>query len=148
MCNRTSCTLIDLWCKVGVSKIHGVGIIALKYIPMGTVITSSPPRYENIQMLEYHRDSFCKKQLEYLNSIHCFDFYDEKIQIPETGFNIYWLQSFVNHSFSPNAIMHSMNGTYSDIINVIDIKPEEEVTIDFTKAYPEFYTKGKKWAKK
>jgi hypothetical protein len=41
-----------------------------------------------------------------------------------------------------------MNGTYSDIINVIDIKPEEEVTIDFTKAYPEFYTKGKKWAKK
>ena len=148
MCNRTSCTLIDLWCKVGVSKIHGVGIIALKYIPMGTVITSSPPRYENIQMLEYHRDSFCKKQLEYLNSIHCFNTNDETIKIPETGFNIYWLQSFVNHSPSPNAIMYNLNSTYSDIITVVDVKPEEEIMVNFTNAYPAHYTKDKKWAKK
>ena len=37
---------MNLWCKVGVSEIHGVGIIALKYIPMGTIITSVPEKYE------------------------------------------------------------------------------------------------------
>ncbi len=139
---------MNLWCKVGVSEIHGVGIIALKYIPMGTIITSVPEKYEKIKMLEYHRDSFCKNQLDYLNSIHCFDSRDEKIKIPETGFNLYWLQSFVNHSSNPNSIMHCLNGTYNDIINIIDVKPGEEITINFTDAYPAFYTKDKKWAKK
>ena len=139
---------MNLWCKVGVSEIHGVGIIALKYIPMGTVLTSAPEKYEKIKMLEYHRDSFCKNQLEYLTSIHCFDFTDDKIKIPETGFNLYWLQSFVNHSSKPNSIMYCLNGTYNDIINVVDIKPEEEITINFTDSYPAFYTKDKKWAKK
>jgi|TARA_R110002020_G_scaffold201799_1_gene404592 hypothetical protein len=139
---------MNLWCKVGVSEIHGVGIIALKYIPMGTIITSVPEKYEKIKMLEYHRDSFCKNQLDYLNSIHCFDSRDEKIKIPETGFNLYWLQSFVNHSSKPNSIMYCLNGTYNDIINIIDVKPGEEITINFTDAYPAFYTKDKKWAKK
>lgn len=140
--------MIKLWCKIGVSNIHGVGLIALKYIPMGTIITSVPDKYERIEMVEYHRDMFCKNQLEYLNSIHCFNYYDEKIKIPETGFNIYWLQSFVNHSSTPNCIMYCLNSTYSDIINVEDIKPGEEITINFTNAYPGFYTKDKEWAKK
>ena len=140
--------MIDLWCKVGASEIHGVGLIALRHIPMGTIITSVPGKYEKIDMVEYHRDRFCKRQLEYLNSIHCFNINDEYIKIPETGFNIYWLQSFVNHSSKPNSIMYNIYGTYSDIISAQDIKPEEEITINFTNAYPEFYTKDKKWAKK
>ena len=139
---------MNLWCKVGVSEIHGVGIIALKYIPMGTVITSVPEKYQDIQMVEYYRDSFCKNQLDYLNSIHCFNSTDEKIKMPDTGFNLYWLQSFVNHSSNPNAIMYCLNNTYNDIINVVDVKPGEEITINFTDAYPSHYTKNKKWAKK
>ena len=139
---------MNLWCKVGVSEIHGVGITALKYIPMGTILTATPKKYEKINMLEYHRDSFCKNQLEYLTSIHCFDPRDRIVIIPETGFNLYWLQSFVNHSSKPNAVMCYINSTYSDIINIVDIKPGEEITINFTKAYPTFYTKDKKWAKK
>ena len=86
--------------------------------------------------------------LEYLNSIHCFNIDNEYIKIPETGFNIYWLQSFVNHSSEPNSITHNIYGTYNDIISIQNIKPEEEITINFTNEYPEFYTKGKKWAKK
>ena len=139
---------MNLWCKVGVSEIHGVGIIALKYIPMGTVLTSAPEKYQSIETLEYNTDSFCKNQIEYLSSIHCFDPRDRIVKIPETGFNLYWLQSFVNHSSKPNAVMCYINSTYSDIINIVDIKPGEEITINFTKAYPAFYTKDKKWAKK
>ncbi len=140
--------MIDLWCKVGASDIHGVGLIALRHIPMGTILTSVPGKYEKIEMVEYHRDRFCKSQLEYLNSIHCFNIDNEYIKIPETGFNIYWLQSFVNHSSEPNSITHNIYGTYNDIISIQNIKPEEEITINFTNEYPEFYTKGKKWAKK
>ena len=139
---------MNLWCKVGVSKIHGVGIIALKRIPMGTILTSAPEKYQSIEMLEYNTDSFCKKQIQYLSSIHCFDPRDPKVKIPETGFNLYWLQSFVNHSSKPNSVMCYINSTYSDIVNIVDLKPGEEVTINFVHSYPAFYTKDKKWAKK
>ena len=99
-------------------------------------------------MLEYNTDSFCKKQIQYLSSIHCFDPRDPKVKIPETGFNLYWLQSFVNHSSKPNSVMCYINSTYSDIVNIVDLKPGEEVTINFVHSYPAFYTKDKKWAKK
>ena len=44
--------------------------------------------------------------------------------------------------------MYPLNGIYSDIITTKSIEPNEEITVDFKKAYPEFYTKDKKWAKK
>jgi hypothetical protein len=43
--------------------------------------------------------------------------------------------------------MYPLNGIYSDIITVNFIEPDEEITVDFRKAYPSFYTKDKKWAK-
>jgi len=113
MCNRTECTLIDLWCKVGVSKIHGVGIIALSDIPRGTVVTSIPEEYKNTQTIKY----------------------------PVESFN-------VNHSSTPNSIMFPLDCNFMQIITLNNIKSEEEITVDFTKAYPAHYTKGKKWAKK
>ena len=139
---------MSLWCKVGVSKIHGVGIIALKSIPMGTVVTKVPSKYEKINIVKYKKSEFSEEQLEYLQTIHCYSAEGEYISLPETGFNIYWLQSFVNHSFKPNCIMYPLNGVYSDIITAKPIEPNEEITVDFTKAYSSFYTKDKKWAKK
>ena len=41
---------MNLWCKVGISKIHGVGIIALKKIPLATIITKVPSKYEKINL--------------------------------------------------------------------------------------------------
>ena len=139
---------MNLWCKVGVSKIHGVGIIALKSIPMATIVTEVPSKYEKIQLIKYKKSECSTEQLEYLQRIHCYNPEGDNISLPETGFNIYWLQSFVNHSFEPNCIMYSLNGVYSDIITTKPIELDEEITIDFRKAYPSFYTKDKKWAKK
>jgi len=139
---------MNLWCKVGISKIHGVGIIALKKIPLATIITKVPSKYEKISLVQHKKNEFSTEQLEYLQSIHCYDTKGDYISLPETGFNIYWLQSFVNHSFEPNCIMYPLNGVYSDIITINFIEPDEEITVDFRKAYPSFYTKDKKWAKK
>lgn len=148
MCNRTECTLIDLWCKVGVSKIHGVGIIALSDIPRGTVVTSIPEEYKNTQTIKYPVESFNVEQLMYLHSINCFDMNKGYVFVPETGFNIHWLQNFVNHSSTPNSIMFPLDCNFMQIITLNNIKSEEEITVDFTKAYPAHYIKGKKWAKK
>ena len=45
-------------------------------------------------------------------------------------------------------LLRNLIVTPMQIITLNNIKSEEEITVDFTKAYPAHYTKGKKWAKK
>jgi len=113
-----------VWATLGVSKIHGVGCIALRDIPMLTVLSDNmyweakrPPFFSinteeffkilpEIQKLIIDRNSFEK---------------DSLMTFASPNFNA-CLQSFMNHSDTPNS-----DGTYA----ILDIRAGEEITENF-----------------
>lgn len=119
-----------IWCRIGQSKIHGVGIIAIRTIPKGTDIDHSGDYYsiqtknfkqikKEIRNLILDRTLFDNKEDEI--SFHCPN-HDAK------------LQAFMNHSKTPN-----FNGWET----TKQIKKGEEVTKDFTKIFGERKTAHK-----
>lgn len=116
-----------VFCKLGASKIHGVGVFAIRDIPKGTQLTDNKiwdrnkrKNYYNITAEEFKtilpeiqglildRMQFIKGQdLEFISPN------DDQV-----------LQSFMNHSDDPNS-----DGEYA----IKDIKCGEEITEDFTK---------------
>lgn len=90
----------DLYIRVKKSDIHGVGLFAIRDIPEGV----NP--FQSIYQEEYIE--FNKKELEHLpmevkRLIHdyCAE-EDNKVWIPEYGFNPTHLLRFINHSEAPN----------------------------------------------
>lgn len=90
----------DLYIRVQGSDIHGVGLFAIRDIPEGI----NP--FQSIYQEEYIE--FNKKELEHLpvdvkKLIHdyCAE-ENDKVWIPEYGFNPTHLLRFINHSDTPN----------------------------------------------
>jgi SET domain-containing protein len=125
----------DIYCRIGVSKVHGVGVVAIKDIPKGT---------NPFFTLSKEKDKIITLSKDDIKDIHpnvrkiLTDFFGDKkrdnYDVYAYGPNYINISFYLNHSDKPNidVIEDTENNYYSFITN-IKIKKGEELFIDYDK---------------
>jgi SET domain-containing protein len=124
----------DLYCRLGVSPIAGVGVFAIRPIAKGiNPLKSWLPteevdvKWEDIKKLP----ATVRKQVE------MFCYYDsKKVSIPVIGLNAMNMAIYLNHSKTPN-LKFKKNGK---LISLRAIKKDEELTIDYDESFGEIHS--------
>lgn len=120
-----------VYANIGVSSIHGVGVIAIRNIQKGTVITDYNPYHMkgDLKAFEIGQAEFdlilpeiqeiIKDKVLWPRGVKKYMFFSPNHEVN--------LQGFMNHSEEPNT-----NGS----IALKDIEAGEELTENYFKAYP------------
>ena len=117
--------LNTVWVEIGVSKIHGVGVKAIRPIPKNTIVFSrgnyNPENYNIKKLLDGGVDPNIMK------TIKKYYAHDNKIiQIDKEKINKTNFISYLNHNVHPN--LDYINENY---ITTRNIKKGEELTINY-----------------
>jgi SET domain-containing protein len=121
----------EVYCRLGVSLIHGIGVFAIRDIPKGT--------QPLVSLLKIKEFSFSKKEIKKLpvgvqKEIRMFCYYDkEEHLIPSIGLNAMNMAFYMNHSKKPN-IKYLKN---NDLVALRKIKSGEELFFDYDLAFGE-----------
>ena len=130
----------NVYCRLGVSQIHGFGVFALRDIPKGTEVfelCNETEGEELIDVTDEDLDSLDEHVTQYIKDIFCKN--EDGYSIPDRGLNSLNISYFLNHSPRPNLIhkMDFVNGLGLLIpVTSKNIKKGEELTEDY-------YTMGK-----
>ena len=123
----------EVYCRLGISPVHGIGVFAIKDIPKG-----AKPLVSLIKIKEY---SFSKKEINKLpasvrKEIRMFCYYDkDEYLIPSIGLNAMNMAFYMNHSKTPNVKYLKNN----DIVALRKIKANEELFFDYDLAFGEVH---------
>jgi len=128
----------EVYCKLGVSTIHGVGVFALRDIPKGTLPLKS--------MVSRKEKKFSRSELKEIpNSVrkHLADFClveSGRVAVPEIGMNAINISVYLNHSKTPNLFFNK-----AEVLEALrDISRGEELTIDYDLSFGEEHVFGDK----
>ena len=133
-------TLKQTYCRLGVSSIQGIGVIAIQDIPIGV----NPFIYPDGKLsLEYNIVYITEEELEELpDTVQKLvkDFIiktaDDTYPIPENGMNSLDITFYMNHSKTPNVeIVFDEGCKYTTYRALRRIKCGEELTIDYRVYY-------------
>ena len=119
----------QVYCRLAVSPLHGIGVFALRAIPKG--IDPLPSWLDNTGV------RFTHEELEDLprgvkKQIKIFCYYDrEGFVIPSIGMNSFDMSIYLNHSKSPNVKMKK-SGKFSTLRA---IRMGEELTMDYDHSF-------------
>ena len=123
----------DIFCRIGVSKVHGVGVIAIKDIPKGTMPFTT---------LSKEKDKIITLKKDEIKDLHpnvrkiLTDFFGDKkkndYDVYAYGPNYINISFYLNHSDKPNidVIEDTENNYYSFTTNR-KIKKGEELFINY-----------------
>lgn len=116
----------EVWATLGVSKISGIGVIAIRDIPKGTIFTKSQD--EMWRYYELSGKAFMKLLKPIRNIIldRTQQSQREKIKFRHPNC-MARLQSFMNHSENPNS---------DGVKTLVDIKAGEEITENYIRIAP------------
>jgi len=139
-------TLKQTYCRLGVSSIAGIGVIAIQDIPAGTNPFVYP---DDKKALEYKVVYITEDELADLpDTVQKLvkDFIikngDDMYAIPENGMNALDITFYMNHSKTPNVeIVFDTTCKYTTYRALRRIKEGEELTIDYRVYYR--YAQGK-----
>ena len=121
--------LQDVYCKLGVSPIHGIGVFALRDIPVGTaplrsMVSNKEIKFSRIELkkvpssVRRHLSMFCLVE-------------KGRVFAPEIGMNAVNISIYLNHSKQPNLKFDD-----KDVLRAIrDIARGEELTIDYDESF-------------
>ena len=121
----------EVYCKLGVSPIHGIGVFAVRPIPKGIYPLKSYLRIKEIDI--------SKKLIKDLpkgvrQQIDTFCYYDKKkVSIPTIGLNSFDVAVYLNHSKTPN-LRFKKAGV---LVSLRDITEGEELFIDYDISFGE-----------
>ena len=121
----------EVYCRLGVSPIHGIGVFAIRDIPKGT--------QPLVSLLKIKEFSFSKKEIKKLPSsvqkeVRMFCYYNkDEYLIPSIGLNAMNMAFYMNHSKNPN-IKYLKNNT---LLSLRKIKAGEELFFDYDLAFDE-----------
>jgi SET domain-containing protein len=105
--------------RAGISKIHGIGLIAQEFVSVGSRIWAFWPGFDiALTVDEFDRLSPAAQE----QMLH-YGWYDEDV---DRLFLSADDDRFMNHSLNPNC---RWNGSYAEAVR--DIKPGEEITFDY-----------------
>jgi len=119
----------EVYCRIGVSPLHGVGVFALRAIPRGLDPLTSWLDNEGVQ--------FTHQELKLLprgvkKQIKTFCYYDEGgFIIPSIGMNSFDMSIYLNHSKTPNLKM-KQSGKF---VTLRAVRSGEELTMDYDHSF-------------
>ena len=123
----------DTYCRIGVSRVHGVGVIAVKDIPKNIFIfkvcKKSCDNIIEITKKEIENVASGVKQMmdDYLDKVN------GKYQVPESGLNNLNISWYLNHSDTPNVdITEPAKDGFVLFKTNKDIRKGEELFIDYS----------------
>ena len=90
----------EVFCRLGVSPIHGIGVFAVRDIPKGALPLKS---YVRIKEIDLSKEEVKKLPRGVRDQIDTFCYYDKKtVSIPTIGLNTFDMAIYLNHSKQPN----------------------------------------------
>ena len=125
----------DVYCRIGVSKVHGVGVIAIKDIPKGTIPFAT---------LSKEKEKIITLTKDEIKDIHpnvraiLQDFFGDKksndYDVYAYGPNYINISFYLNHSDKPNIdVIEDTTNNYLKFITNRKIKKGEELFINYNK---------------
>lgn len=120
--------LRDCYCRLQPSAIHGIGVFAVRDIPKGRNPFNTLPKYANfgyVRVTEAEMDALPPKLSQLIQEL--FVPAEGTMYVPNFGMNIIHLNSYLNHSATPN--MRTRNGY--DFLALRKIATGEELTVDY-----------------
>ena len=124
----------DVYCKIGVSKTHGVGVFAIREIPKGAAPLRSLRRHREI---EFSVKELKKLPKEVKKQVDVFCFVDDGTAlIPDIGLNAFDMAVYLNHSKTPN-LKFKRNGSLEAVKR---IRKGEELFIDYDVSFGAVHT--------
>ena len=124
--------LQQTYCSFGVSKVHGIGVIAIRNIPKG--IDPFPPvkPEKTIQLTDKDLELLPKEVVNKMKDIfvRCNGVY----HVYDLGLNCMGIRFHVNHSNNPNVAVNEgiVTKGYNPFITLRDIKKGEELFWNYT----------------
>lgn len=121
----------ELFCELRPSKIHGIGVFAIRAIPKG--IDPLVARFKSPEVFVSHRSvKTLPPSVRKLLKIFCF--HDKKgYLLPSKGLNVVSMAVYLNHSKKPNLKMLK-GGQFKSLCN---IKKNTELTMDYDDSFGE-----------
>ena len=114
-----------LYCKLGVSPVHGIGVFAIRGIEKGCYPLKTLFKYEDINIKP---DEVKKLPPSIRKMINTFCYVDAKrVEIPSVGLNTMHLSLYLNHSKKPNLRFNSDG----ELVAIRKVKSGEELFIDY-----------------
>ncbi len=108
------------------SKLHGIGVFAIKDIPQGTKDVFSNHDAEWIKVSKEEVNNLPEESIQLVENFCLYD--KDHYYVPEYGFKVFDMVVFLNHSETPNLI--SINdGEYFETTR--DIRCGEELLVDY-----------------
>jgi len=121
----------EVYCKLGVSPVHGIGVFAVRAIPKGIHPLKS---YLNVKEVEIDKKLIKDLPKGVRQQIDTFCFYNKKtVSIPTIGLNSFDLAVYLNHSKKPN-LRFKKAGV---LISLRKIAEGEELFIDYDTSFGE-----------
>ncbi len=128
----------NVFCKIGSSSIHGVGVFAIKDIPKGTVVFKfcnyHPDKDELVDIPE-EEARFLDNEVLDLIKMYCGISRFNTYVVHENGLNHIHFGYYLNHSDEPNLKIYSDHNAkeyeYVNFITVKDIQMGQELTEDY-----------------
>jgi SET domain-containing protein len=120
--------LRDCYCRLQPSKIHGIGVFAVRDIPKGQNAFQTLPKYANfgyVRIAQDELDALPPSLSQLIREL--FIPTDGRMHVPNYGTNIVRLNCYLNHSVRPN--MRTKDGY--DFIARRKILIGEELTVDY-----------------
>jgi len=119
----------EVYCRLGISQVHGIGVFAIRSIPKGT-----KPLVSLIKIKEFDvsKKDIKKLPVSVRKEIETFCYHDsKKYSLPSIGLNAMNLAFYMNHSKKPN-VRYEKSG---DIVALKKIKTGEELFFDYDDAF-------------
>lgn len=122
----------DVYCRLGVSKIQGIGVFAIRDIPKGTDPFVGSFRLSYVSISD---DELKKNHPEVKKMLGAFFIKEKgKVLVPKCGLNGMDISFYLNHSDQPNIIADLEKDRF---IAMRDIRAGKELTTDYNLYYNE-----------
>ncbi len=126
----------EVYCRLGVSPVHGIGVFAIRDILKGAKPLKSRLKMHEIKFNHAELSSLPQRVRKELDMFCYFD--KLHMLVPAIGLNSMNMSVYLNHSKTPNLKMRK-DGV---LIALRDIQQDEELLMDYDDAFGEVHTFG------
>ena len=124
----------EVYCRLGVSPVHGIGVFAIREIPSGVNPLSSLVSNEEVEFSKSDLKKLPKSVLKVI-SIFCY-FEKNKVLVPAIGLNAMNMAVYLNHSKKPNVKFNKKG----ELETLKPINAGDELMIDYDLSFGEKHT--------
>jgi SET domain-containing protein len=123
----------EVYCKLGISKVHGIGVFAIRAIPKGT----NPMRtWHKVEEVPISLEDLQGLPRGVRQELDLFCYHNKKVMhIPSVGMNTMNMAVYLNHSKKPS-VAYQKNG---QLKTLRAIRTGEELLLDYDVSFGEVH---------